>query len=71
MRRIGCLPIPTGRSARPTAKIDSANGNLGRANAEIDATNQNIGRASGKIGEANKRLKVIDQAIQKIPGLRK
>lgn len=59
-----------GTIGQTNSKIDSANGNLGRANAEIDATNQKIGRASGKIGEANKKLEVIDQAIQKIPGLR-
>ena len=37
---------------------------------EIEATNRNLGRASGVIGETNKRLGVVDQAIQKIPGLR-
>ncbi len=31
---------------------------------------KNIGRANGTIGETNKKLGIIDHAIQKIPGLR-
>ena len=64
----------TGAPRSGTLGVDdpnhAANGSLGRANTDIDATNRTIGHANEKIGEANKKIGVIDQAIQKIPGLR-
>ena len=47
--------------------LDNDGVSVGQANVGIDTTNRNLNRASGMIGETNKKIGVIDQAIQKIP----
>ena len=50
--------------------MKEASGKIGQVLTGLDKTDKDLVRTDAKLGEANRKLGVIDQAIQKIPLIR-
>jgi hypothetical protein len=57
--------------AKVNAKLDSTSNGLTQAVSERDGTQNSVARTNTTMSQVSARLGVIDQAIQKIPLLRK
>ena len=66
----GCMAPMARRLDETNARIAETNQRLGDAQEKLSVANQQVAHLQGQLDETNRRVGVVDQAIQKLlPGL--